>query len=606
MRIVILSRSAKDADGMSWGLGQDAKIVEQVLREACAGAGTAVRIESIDHLDATTFYGSGRRPMPVDLTIHLEVPCRAAFKWSRYNLVVVNQEWWYTGAWNWALAPVEKGGADMFVFKSQHARKLFPTLEDKRCRVLSWRCGSEIGMAQAHLSKSALRSEFLYLIGASANKTLAAHAIVAAWKASWPALHIVAAEAVLKELKAASPDAETRGVNFRTPYLTETERIEAQRTFAYHIVASAAEGFGYTFAEASAVGAIPVWSGIPVYEELYGEILGGVGKINFTGAPVTGDKADVIYKEWSANSIAGAVESVLRLDTAEVNRISGALKHFYTTRVKAYRHGWKSLLGVVLGKVRTAAAIPLPPRVPAVADLPHVAIISVTRNRPQWFTNMARNILTMDYPTDKFTWIIADDGDADKRIDGAVMKFQDKNPRISVKYLSYPKQLYLGAKRNRACEAAPAEASVFVMMDDDDHYPKNSLIARVAWLLGTKSECVYCSTIPMYDARRYVSAINVPPLNLSPAERVSEATLCFTRKFWTDRKFPGPVSMAEGEGFIVGREEQVTEIPPEGIIVSFIHGGNSSSRRVPEGEPNGCHFGFDDEYFSYISSLALM
>jgi hypothetical protein len=602
MRIVILSRSAQD--GMSWGLGQDAKLVEQVLREACAGAGVAGRIESIDHLDATTFYGSGRRPMPVDLTIHLEVPCRAAMKWSKHNLVVVNQEWWFKDAWSWALAPVEKGGADMFVFKSQYARKLFPALEDKRCRVLSWRCSSEIGMTQSHLST---RQEFLYLIGASANKTLAAHAIVAAWKASWPALHIVAAEAVLKELKAAAPDAETRGVVFRASYLTETERIEAQRTFAYHIVASAAEGFGYTFAEATAVGALPVWTGIPVYEELYEEVLGSVGKINFSGTPTVDDKADAIYKDWSAEAIVSAVESVLRLETAEVHRISDALKHLYTTRVKAYRHGWKSLLGVVMSRLRSAPAIALPPRAPAIADLPHVAIITVTRNRPKWFGNMARNILMTDYPREKFTWIIADDGDFDKggRIDEAVMKFQSKNPMIHVKYLSYPKQLYLGAKRNRACEAAPAEASVFVMMDDDDHYPKNSLIARVAWLLGTKRECVYCSTIPMYDARRYVSAINVPPLDLSPAERVSEATLCFTRKFWTDRKFPGPVSMAEGEGFIVGRESQVTEIPPEGIIVSFIHGGNSSSRRVPEGEPNGCHFGFDDDYFSYISSLAL-
>jgi hypothetical protein len=603
MRVVILSRSAKDADGYSWGLGQDSKIVEQVLREVCAG-GTA-RIESIDHFDATAFYGSARRPMPVDLTIHLEVPCRAAMMWSKYNIVIVNQEWWFSDAWAWATAPVEKGGADLFLFKSNHARSKFPSLENKRCRVISWRCGSEIGLTQAHLSKSAVRREFLYLIGASANKTLAAHSIVGAWKKSWPALTVVGVEAVLDELRAAVPSAAENGVTFRLPFGSDSERIEAQRTYGYHVVGSAAEGFGYTFAEAAAIGALPLWTGIPVYDELYGEILGGIGKIAYTGAAVEPTKvADTIYKTWSEDAIVAGVDSLLTLADEHAHRLSGTLRHISTTRVKEFRHAWKAVVSSVLGKLKTAPPVGLPPRAPAISDLPHVAIISVTRNRPKWFTNMARNILLTDYPTTNFTWIIADDGDSG-RIDTAVAKFQEKNPMIRVKYLSYPKQLYLGAKRNRACEAAPADASVFVMMDDDDHYPKNSLIARVAWLLGSKRECVYCSTIPIYDVGRYVSAINVPPLDLSPAERVSEATLCFTRKFWTDRKFPGPVSIAEGEGFIAGREEQTAEIPPEGVIVSFIHGGNSSSRRVPTGEPNGCHFGFDDEYFSYISSLAL-
>jgi hypothetical protein len=65
--------------------------------------------------------------------------------------------------------------------------------------------------------------------------------------------------------------------------------------------------------------------------------------------------------------------------------------------------------------------------------------------------------------------------------------------------------------------------------------------------------------------------------------------------------------MAEGTGFLAGREAAASEIPPEGIIVSFIHGRNVSSRRVPlESEPNGCHYGFDDAYFTYISELGLI
>jgi hypothetical protein len=107
----------------------------------------------------------------------------------------------------------------------------------------------------------------------------------------------------------------------------------------------------------------------------------------------------------------------------------------------------------------------------------------------------------------------------------------------------------------------------------------------------------------MYDITRYVSAMNVPPLILSPAKRISEATLTFTRRFWQERPFPDS-SMAEGDGFVEGRWKDTVEIPPYGIIVSFIHKGNSSSRRTPaDQEPNGSHYGFSDKYFEYIHEI---
>jgi hypothetical protein len=208
---------------------------------------------------------------------------------------------------------------------------------------------------------------------------------------------------------------------------------------------------------------------------------------------------------------------------------------------------------------------------------------------------------------------VADDGDSgcsgegsgtSGRIDAEIAKFQSANPRIHVKYISLPKRMAVGAKRNLTCESAPAEASVFIIMDDDDHYPSTSIQRRVAWLKASGSDCVYCSTLPMYDCRNYISAIKVPPLDLAPCERVSEASLAFTRKFWEEGKFPQNVSVAEGEGFISLREDRTTEIPPEGIIVSFLHGLNATSRRIPDvTEQNGCHYGFDDDYFTYISGL---
>ncbi len=108
----------------------------------------------------------------------------------------------------------------------------------------------------------------------------------------------------------------------------------------------------------------------------------------------------------------------------------------------------------------------------------------------------------------------------------------------------------------------------------------------------------------MYDTTRYISAMNVAPLDHGIGRRISEATLAFTRSFWEANGFPD-VSIGEGEEFVEGRESQTVEIPPTGIIVSFIHKGNTSSRRIPaDQEPNGCHFGFTDEFFRYIHSIA--
>lgn len=507
MRIVIFTRSV-------WGLGQDAKIIEQALRELNVGG--AQRIDSIDHIDPITFYGSGRRPRSVDIQIHLEVPCRAAWRWARYNIVMVNPEWWVKGAWDWACAPPSGGGADLFIFKSQHARALFPEVDDTRCRIVPWRCSPEISGALSHLEKgSPPIREFLYLIGASANKLLAAKKLCAVWRATWPKLHVVATESVLIQLRTAVPDCAAHGVVLKEPYPTDSGRIAAQANFAYHVVASAAEGFGFTFAEAAAVGALPLWTDLPVYKEHWGSIVGTTGLIPSSHASVADKYKDAVIGDWDEKDIVACVESLLKLDDAEEKRLRGALRHAYTVRIKEFRHAWRAIMGVVTAKLRGVPLVPLPPKLPAVQDLPHVAIITVTRNRPRWFANMARNVLLSDYPPDKMTWIVADDGDTG-RVDSSVAKFQTDNPRIAVKYLSFPKQLHIGAKRNRACEAAPAEASVFVMMDDDDHYPKNSILARVAWLRGTGVGCIYSSVLPMYDCGRYISAINVPPLILDP------------------------------------------------------------------------------------------
>jgi hypothetical protein len=97
--------------------------------------------------------------------------------------------------------------------------------------------------------------------------------------------------------------------------------------------------------------------------------------------------------------------------------------------------------------------------------------------------------------------------------------------------------------------------------------------------------------------------MNVPPLTLNMSERVSEATLIFTKKFWEERKF-SDVQIAEGDAFIRGREHMCREISPQEVIVSLVHPLTTSSRRAPEmKEPNGCHYGFNEKLFALVSQI---
>jgi hypothetical protein len=271
--------------------------------------------------------------------------------------------------------------------------------------------------------------------------------------------------------------------------------------------------------------------------------------------------------------------------------------------LRSYADSWRRLMDTV-DRRRHPPALPAPP-LSRNAEVPRVGVITLTRNRPQWWPIMVRNVAGARWPLKQLEWIIVDDSDEGKGVAGQVEALREKSTDLTVNYVRLTPGASIGAKRNAAVAAASAGTDLFVCMDDDDHYPDDSIGRRVSWISPAgRCGAAYCATIPMYDTTRYISAINTPPLTIGAAQRVSEATLAFTRAFWEARPFP-EVSMAEGEGFIVGRETQTVEIPPYGVIVSFIHQGNTSSRRVPADQPaNGCHYGFSDEFYLLVHETA--
>jgi hypothetical protein len=77
----------------------------------------------------------------------------------------------------------------------------------------------------------------------------------------------------------------------------------------------------------------------------------------------------------------------------------------------------------------------------------------------------------------------------------------------------------------------------------------------------------------------------------------------FTRKFWQDGDFDDSVHVGEGNAFIRGREQMCRELSPQDVIVSLVHPKNTSSRKLNIPEPNGCHWGFNENLFAMVTQI---
>ncbi len=574
--------------GPKGGLATDVLIIQKVLRQVKLrlGAREEWKYEIVDG----QVWGIRDATAIADINIHMEIPIRVGMPWGRVNIAMVNAEWWQLHDWDWTLEEPKNGGMDLFFFKSGHVPALFPELNPKRYVVSPW-----MTLLQPEFGDwSAKENRCLYLLSESASKEDAAMDLIPAWQPDWPPLEIwCSAKFAEKARPLAQPGA---AIEWQTEYKSREDREARQRACKCHVVASVAEGFGLSMAEAVACGVPIIWSGLPVFEYAWGL---EYGKIEVTERP-RGNFRDV-RREFTPAALAAAVNSVCELDVDDVAAMQMKMKARIKQNQETLTEAWARVMRLVQ---RSSSVQPrIPKAMPKGTQPPKVAIITVTRNRAAWWANMVQNVVTQAWPISHLEWIIVDDGDESQSLESRVTKLRAERPALTIRYLRMPDGTSIGAKRNAGVAAAGADVSVFMMMDDDDHYPSASVATRASWLTVPGIQIAYSATIYMYDIPRYISAINTPPSKDSPANRVSEATLAFTRAAWVSRPFPD-ISMAEGEAFMVNRWADSMEIPSHGVIVSFIHKGNTSSRRIPKGEaPNGCHYGFSDDYFRWLFSV---
>ena len=372
--------------------------------------------------------------------------------------------------------------------------------------------------------------------------------------------------------------------------IPEKEYDELLQECGLCICFSAAEGFGHAVNEAMSAGCIPMLSPIDPFRELSKEVM-WVSNSKMTANPqCLGNLEDI--------DLESVVDTLLIYCTSEFHwkkQTSERVRAEYEARHKKFVELMTETLTNTFSDVSEHSVEKL---LPKEDDLPSVSVITITKDRRTFIPLAKYCFLAQSYPESKLEWVIVDDGN------DQIKDLVSDLPNVTYVLCDEREGGWtIGAKRNLGVERAKHD--VLVMMDDDDVYPNNSLLTRVAMMFaGPKPhECVFSTTIPCYDIHETKSFMNVPPMVLAQADRVSEATLCFTRDFWKNRQFPDQ-QIAEAGAFIRGREQMCREVSPQDVIVSLTHKKTTSSRKAPAGEPNGCHYGFADELFTLVSEIA--
>jgi hypothetical protein len=566
----------------SVGLEKDAKLLEDALAAAAKGNGQS--IGKVKHLDPREV------PVMCDIIVHLEIPYYAWMPYARYNIIMVNPEWWVSEAYDPYLPQI-----DLLLFKNESALETFKVvcaLPDEKCAIVPW-CAS----VKASLV-SPVR-EVLYLVGGSINKAAAAKDVVSLWKPSYPTLHIYTTRNDFEfgEKK--------ENVKVVCKELEAGEVTILQRKYFGHCCASEAEGFGYTAAEAEMVGAFTFLN----HNDAYNSSYTGDNYVRFL--PTTQVANDKTRSSRYQIDISG---SSTLLDTYIDNFLNEDMDLCIKTRVanaeqrsKNFRDATKTVFMKASQGVEVSRSIKKVRHMPPVLtkeECPPISVVTLIYNRRKFWDLALHNMMITDYPRDKLEWVIVDDSDdMDQSISDKITKIQGVLPGLNVVYVPYHEKISIGGKRNLGVKRATHD--IILMMDDDDHYPETSFRRRVAYLAKNPDKgCAVSTTLALYDLRTGISAVNVPPYDLPLGKRISEATLTFRRSFYLDRKFE-KISMAEGDPFIQGREKEVIEMMPQHIIVSFCHGSNSSSRRIPPSDVKpACFWGFPAEFLQFVHKLA--
>ena len=550
----------------TFGLSQDAALIEHALDILSrTRIGFKYEVVRVDPLQP---------PSNADIVIHLEIPHPVWFPWAPTQIWMVNPEWCSP---NWL--PYTEKFSQVWLKEAkdtEFSNGSGPT----NVKHVPWAVRGPL----KPVKKEALGlRQALWVLGASQNKHIAARALLPIWPTDFP----ITVTTGLEPSDLSGSELYPSSVTVKRGFLEAAELEELNQKSATHVAISAAEGFGFTAAQAEARSAAIVLNTLPVYEEYYG----GKGYVSFLKTPVK--------KSEDGNHL-GYIADFSGITTSDLKKALQAIPEGEAeVRVSEKRlEVFIETVGQLLSDLQKPQP-PLKPQPPVLSrdDCPQISVLTLTYNRRNFIDLAFINIMTTDYPLAKIQWVIVEDSDDPMKSSSDKIKQFEERSQCEITYVPMTKKRSIGYKRNRAVKAAKYD--ICVNMDDDDVYPSSSFRRRVAWLLHTKAAVVGCTMIAMYDLHHGISAVNTPPWALPQAQRVSEASFCFRRDYAVGHPFPD-IQQSEGEGFVPA---DFVEIPPQQILVALNHGTNTSSRVIAGRAQTGCFWGWDKEFIKWLHGL---
>lgn len=525
-----------------------------------------------------------------DINIFLETVSKILFKYADINILIPNQEWYYK-SWIPYLNDI-----DYILVKTKYAEEIFKSLIPARkdiVRFIGWKS------LDRTLPIDKNYQQYLHLCGRSTHKQT--QEIIDCWLEDFPKLIVVYSPRDVNVIKKDQPN-----IQYFTKRLSEEELQKLMNESAVHLCCSETEGYGHYIHEAKSCGGVVITTNAPPMKSYIDD--------KITGFLVNHSSKKPLKKHLGSKYILDnenfkkVIKDVQSYDFKTLKKIGDNARSSYLKEAKCFDETFKDIMTEIFKLKKTDKEIEeeKQKKIELIKSihtdeslLPFVSIITPTYNRRNFYKLTIGNFMNINYPKDKLEWIVVDDG-TDKVKDIFENTPELKNdPRI--KYFELDEKKPIGFKRNYCIEKASYE--YIACFDDDDYYPPNSLQIRILELMKSKKDCVTCSAIGCFDINKYVSMINVPPHRLPFSERISEASLCFKKTFWEAQKFKDDSLYSEAKEFLNGRENQTEEISWEGILVALLHNRNTSDKILIDQSPNGCHYGWSDELFLFITSL---
>ena len=508
------------------GLMQDAGILRGMLT---AVFGENVQIFKVPHMFPQCH--------EADLNFFLEVINPSLFAYARKNIWIPNPEWTYK---SWI--PYAEMVDEIWV-KTHEAEDIFKAITTKPVKYIGWSSIDKVWnpdkdrknyyKAIVPVGKNIYRNpKPLFQAYMKIKET------DTSFYSKLPTLYLVYSP---DHLAIKVPDEIESKVEVKAGVLKETEFDDLMKECGLCVCLSLSEGFGHVVNEAMSAGCHLLLSPIrPFTEDLVGELQDGVyyaEKLEQVDQP---EHLSVLVDS-SVSSIVDRLKMYCDLPFKTKKDGSETTRKLYEWHHRQWIETMKKELSDI--PVETTE-YSLKDVFPKEEDLPDVSVLTITKDRRAFMPLAKYSYMIQSYPEDKLEWVIVDDGD--DPIEDTLIGVPN------VKYVRCEQGMTISQKRNLAVENAMYD--VLVTMDDDDVYPNNSVLHRVAMLLKEPAkECGFCTTIPCYDVTKFSSFMNVPPITLPMSERVSEATLVFTRKFWEEGHFDNSVHVGEGNAFIRGR-----------------------------------------------------